>query len=157
MNFWHCQWRKFSSRVVLRRNSVRPKSVIKNKTVKLWRERTRLVQMSARFLCGKSLNLHGTWKNRCEQEPVWPDCKIIFQYLAFTIMKIWPILVIKIAKVCSKCCQNTKQPWKYRQILIKLIQSGEISPNLVTLAGTLCEWGRKKENQQFIWSCSLNL
>ena len=122
MNFWHCQWRKFASRVVLRRNSVRPKSVIKNKTVKLWRERTRLVQMSARFLCGKSLNLHGTWKNRCELEPVWPDCKIIFHYLAFTIMKIWPILVIKIAKVCSKCCQNTKQPWKYRQILIKLIQ-----------------------------------
>ena len=46
----------------------------------------------------------------CLSWAVWPDGKIIFQFLAFTTMKIWPILTIKIAKVGSKCCQLLTDP-----------------------------------------------
>ena len=57
---------------------------------------------------------------------VWLDVKIIFQYLALTTMKIWPILIVKIAKVGSKCCQILST--------LKIYQNNyKILPKLVTL------------------------
>ena len=60
-------------------------------------------------------------------EPVWPDGKIIFKYLAFTTMKICPLLIIKIAKVGSKSCQILTNPKNIAKYLKQVCQ------NLVTL------------------------
>ena len=65
-------------------------------------------------------------------KPVWPDGKIIFQYLTFISMKILSILIIKIAKSRFKCGQILNKPSKICPRLLKLCQCGEISPNLVT-------------------------
>ena len=65
--------------------------------------------------------------------PVWPDDKIIFQYLTYYNSDICPIPMIKIAKICFKYCQMLTKPQIYWQILKKVCQSGKISPILVTL------------------------
>ena len=63
-----------------------------------------------------------------------------FQFWPFTTMKLCPIvhiilpkLVKKFAQVASKFCPKLIRPHKNCQSILKASQSGEISPNLVTL------------------------
>ena len=61
-------------------------------------------------------------RERVGNVTVWPDGKIIFQYLAITTLKFWPILSIRIAKVVSKCLKvliNLKIQTKYLQEFVK--------------------------------------
>ena len=64
-------------------------------------------------------------------ESVWPDVYIILQSLAVYNIENLPLKDrIKIVKVGTKVCQNFSK-------LVKICQSGEIWPNLVTLARVL--------------------
>ena len=64
-------------------------------------------------------------------EPVWPDVYIILQSLAVYNIENLPLKDrIKIVKVGTKVCQNFSK-------LVKICQSGEIWPNLDTLARVL--------------------
>ena len=59
-------------------------------------------------------------------ESVWPDCWII--YLIFAHLQHW-----KFANKISKLCQILNELFQNGQSFLTLCQSGEISPNLVTL------------------------
>ena len=63
---------------------------------------------------------------------MWPDGRIVFTFWTFTIMKI----VIK-HKNCAKVESTLNQIWnktfKNWQRCLNLCQSGEITPNMVTL------------------------
>ena len=61
--------------------------------------------------------------------PVWPDCKIIFQYLAFYNSELLPNTYHKNCQNRFKWVPNTNRSWKYSH-------SGEISPNLFALVRT---------------------
>ena len=60
---------------------------------------------------------------------------------------------IKMTKVGSMFWQMPKKPSLDRQILLKSHQSGEISPNLVTLAKKLSAEGKRREKNgaAFVW------
>ena len=59
-------------------------------------------------------------------------CRVFFNIWPFPSRKICSI-AYKIAKIGHKCCQILNLPSKNCQRLLRFCQSGEISPNLVTL------------------------
>ena len=67
-----------------------------------------------------------------DSSSVWPDGKIIFQYLAIYNNEHLPNS-IKLSKVCSKFWHGQNKPSKNCPRFYFRCQSGEISPNLVTL------------------------
>ena len=85
-------------------------------------------------------------KNHSESNPGAPIS--VTRWLNF-VFSIWPFTTmktfkkqIKFTKVSSKFCKIPTEPFQHGQILVTSCQSGEISPNLVTLApiNKKCLW-----------------
>ena len=64
----------------------------------------------------------------------WLGYMLIFDHLKQLTFARWHK---EFAKICSKCCQILFKPSINEQRFLKFCQSGEYSPNLVTLSGSV--------------------